>query len=341
MPRLLRAVAFALTLCLATPLWADDPQWVGLLGGFIKAQNAGYGGLCGLCVDRKTGDVLINVSDRGFYRSTDHGQTFARISDNQPQGRTESPGCFQIDPVKSSGTLLTALVYGAPLQTSTDGGRVWTAMDGASQHVDWAAIDWTDPDHKFVLTLKHEQGELLLISTDGGKSFAEVGKGFGPGWVFDARTAVVAADKSKTRPQAELLRTVDAGKTWTHCETARPVGRGSPQALPKWYDGTLYWLTEGGLISTDNAGESWKTVSTIRGAKYGPIFGDSKKQLFVLTNDGVVQSTDSGATWSEPIPLPGEVKGHGLTWLDYDPHGGHLYLMRMGSDLYRLTLGKK
>jgi hypothetical protein len=52
---------------------------------------------------------------------------------------------------------------------------------------------------------------------------------------------------------------------------------------------------------------------------------------------GVIESTDGGATWSKPLAPPKGLGGvAGLTWLDYDPAADALYLMKMGSELYRL-----
>jgi hypothetical protein len=62
-----------------------------------------------------TGTIWINVSDRGFYRADDRAKTFHRISETQPNGRTESPGCLQLDPTRASRRLMTAMVYGSPI----------------------------------------------------------------------------------------------------------------------------------------------------------------------------------------------------------------------------------
>ena len=76
----------------------------------------------------------------------------------------------------------------------------------------------------------------------------------------------------------------------------------------------------------------------MKDARYGPIFGKDAKQLFVLTGAGVVESTDGGKTWSMPLAAPKELKGiSSLTWLDYDPTSDTLYLMKMGSELYKLS----
>jgi photosystem II stability/assembly factor-like uncharacterized protein len=188
---------------------------------------------------------------------------------------------------------------------------------------------------KFLLALKHESGGLLLVSRDGGKSFADVGKGYGPAWVFDAETAVVAVAKTKARPNGGLVRTTDGGKTF------RPGGEFAPAALPRWHAGALYWLAGGALIRTTDKGESWEQVGTVKDGRFGPVSGKDAKHLFVLTGTGVVESTDGGATWGEPVALPKDFKGVSpLTWLDYDPVGDRLYLMKMGTELFRLDRGR-
>ncbi|MFL5342565.1 MAG: hypothetical protein ACJ8F7_20655 [Gemmataceae bacterium] len=337
-----RFIVCAILLASAVPAYAADPAWQAMLGDLPRSEKAGFGGLCGICVDRTSGAVVINISDRGFYRSTDGAKSFRRISDAQPRGRTETPGCFLIDPTGRGSRWLTALVYGVPVSVSGDGGRTWTKMDGKSSHVDWCAIDWTDPEMKFVLALKHEAGGLLLASHDAGKSFAEVGKNFGPGWVFNATTAVVAEAKTKDRPRPNLVRTNDGGRTWSPCAVYSPVGSQSAQALPRFHDGTLYWLVEGALIASSDSGATWQKVCELRDGRFGPVFGKDGKHLFVLTAAGIVESTDGGATWATPIPPPKELKGvGGLTWVDYDPKDDALYLMKMGSDLFKLDRGGK
>jgi photosystem II stability/assembly factor-like uncharacterized protein len=165
-------------------------------------------------VNHRTGDLWINLSDRGMSHSANQGKTWKRVSATQPMGRTETPGCWLLDPTGKTSKMVTALVYGSPIAVSTDRAVTWKYLTNKSAHVDWCALSWTDADPKFILTLKHEAGGLLLASTDGGKSFREVGKGYGPGWVFYNKTAVVAAVKSKQRPKSMLLRTTDGGKSF-------------------------------------------------------------------------------------------------------------------------------
>jgi photosystem II stability/assembly factor-like uncharacterized protein len=320
-----------------TPLLAVGGGWHPVTADLLKSEKTGFGGLCGVVVDHQSGDLWVNLSDRGMFHSADQGKTWKRVSDTQPRGRTETPGCWLLDPNGKGPRMVTALVYGSPIGVSTDRAATWKYLDNKSSHIDWCAVDWTAPDMKFVLALKHEADGMLLASTDGGKSFVAVGKGHGTGWVFDGQTAVVAAVKSKQTPTPHLLRTIDGGRTFNPCGAYSPVGRNSAQALPKWHAGTLYWLVDGGLIATTDKGATWKKVGAVKDGQYGPVFGKDVKHMFVLTKAGVVESTDGGASWSKALPPPREMKGiGGLSWLEYDPKNDALYLMKMGSDLYRL-----
>ena len=330
-----------LLIAITFPALAADPDWQPVLTDLLKNEKTGFGGLCGVVVDHLSGDVWVNLSDRGMFHSRDQGQTWKRVSETQPKGRTETPGCWLLDPTSSGGKMVTALVYGSPISVSADRAVTWKHLDSKSSHIDWCAVDWTDPDQKFVLALKHEANGLLLASTDGGRSFVEAGRGFGTGWVFDGQTAVVAETKTKEKPKPNLLRTTNGGKSFRPCGEYSPVGMNSAQALPKWRAGTLYWLVDGGLIATTDKGESWKKLGEVQDSQYGPVFGKNAEQMFVLTKTGVVESTDGGATWSKPLSPPKEMKGiGGLSWLEYDPMHNVLYLMKMGSDLYRLPRAK-
>src|SRR5579871_115302 len=257
-PVLLVLLALGLSVPLAGA--ADEPAWQPLASDFFKGEKPGYGGLCGVMVDHQSGNVYVNVSDKGVYLSTDQGKTFKRQGTQAIKGRTEWPGCFMIDPTGKSKRIVMALVYGSPIVSSGDDGVTWKVMDGKSGHVDWFAVDWNDPDLGFVLALKHEQSDLMIVSHDGGKTFAEIGKGRGPAWIFDKDTAVIAEVKSKDTPKPGFQRTTDGCKTFKPTATDFVAGK----ALPKWHDGVLYWLVDGAIISTADRGETWKKVCDLK-----------------------------------------------------------------------------
>ena len=320
--------------CLASAVQAGD--WQATAVDQIAKDKPGEYGLTGLLVDHATGDVYVCVSDLGLFRSKDQSKTWERLAGTPPKGRTEWPGCLQLDPTGKSKRLVLARVYGAPIAVGALDGDDWKSLDSKSSHIDWCAVDWTDPDMKFVLALKHESGGALIASSNGGKTFDEIGKGYGPAWIFDHATAVVAEAKTKDKPKPGLMRTTDGGKTFAPC------GDYGATALPKQHGDALYWLVDGALIRTSDAGKTWDKVSDLKDGRYGPIFGKDAKQMFVLTGAGVVESTDGGATWSKPIAPPAELKGvSALTWIDYDPMNDVVYIMKMASALYRMERGKK
>jgi photosystem II stability/assembly factor-like uncharacterized protein len=304
-------------------------NWQPITEALIAAEKPGFGKLCGVVIDHKTGDLIINLSDKGFYKSTNAGKDWTKLS-GPIKGRTETPGCFMLDPTGGK-RIVSALVYGSPIVVSEDSGASWKVLDKASGHVDWCAVDWTDKDMKFMLTLKHESkpANLLLVSRDGGKSFQEFGDGYGPAWIFDNKTAICAKVKTKA-DQGFIMRTDDGAGSF------HPVAEYSAKALPRWHKDTLYWVVDGGLIKTADQGKSFTKISDLKGGLFGPIFGKNDKHLFVLALNGIVESTDGGATWQKAIPTPKDMKSvANLAWMEYDPTRDTLYVMKMGSDLYR------
>src|SRR5438876_1017007 len=112
--------------------------------------------------------------------------------------------------------MLASLIYGVPPAISSNGGATWKTMNPAAAHSDWCLIDWTDPEHRFVLAFKHERHGLVVMSRDGGQTFTELGKGYGCGWIFDNQTAVLSVLVNDGKPRG-LVRTTDGGKTWAGC----------------------------------------------------------------------------------------------------------------------------
>jgi hypothetical protein len=175
-----RTPLFALATLLLLPALNARADWVPTTMELLMSEKTGYGGLCGVVVDHATGTIYIDLSDRGLYRSTDQGKSWQPTAEKSLKGRTEWPGCLMLDPTANGKRLVCAFVYGAPIGVSADQGKTWDFMNVRSSHIDWCAVDWSSADLKFILALKHESGDLLIVSRDGGKSFADVGKGFGP-----------------------------------------------------------------------------------------------------------------------------------------------------------------
>ncbi len=78
--------------------------------------------------------------------------------------------------------------------------------------------------------------------------------------------------------------------------------------------------------------KTWEQVCELR--------TEDSQHKFVLTDSGIKESRDGGATWSQPIPAPKGFEITEQTWLAYDAKHDVLYLMKTGSDLYKLARGK-
>ncbi|HEX3315069.1 MAG TPA: hypothetical protein VHR72_09280, partial [Gemmataceae bacterium] len=176
-------------------------------------------------------------------------------------------------------------------------------------------------------------GGVLLRSDDGGKSFAtEIGKGYGPSYVWDASTAVVSMPKSKANPTPKILRSTDGAKTFEQ------VAEFEPRAVPIGQGDSVYWLASNGLMRSKDKGKSWDKLSAIKEPRTGPIFGKSPEHLFVTASSGILESHDGGKTWGTPIAAPKDFRGiNNMTWIAYDAGHDSLYIVKMGAPLYRLT----
>jgi photosystem II stability/assembly factor-like uncharacterized protein len=322
-----------LALCLYLANRSLAAEWEALTADLVRQEKPGFGGVSGVVVDRATGDLFIWLSDKGMYHSGDQGQTWKPFG-KPSKGRTETPNCILTNPTGPLETFIIPLVYGGPTITSNRTGESWTTMGKQTVHVDWVAVDWSDSARRFVLTLKHESGGVLLASDDGGTTFHEVGKNFGFAALFDNKTAVVARTEPGGKPKTKktvLMRTSDG------CQTFEPVGEFNTKALPVLLEKTAYWLTDSGLIRSKDQGKTWQRLGAVKGGISGPVFGKDARHLFVLTTGGILESRDGGSQWAAPIPLPTGMKGAStLSWLAYDAPRDVLYVMKMGSELYRL-----
>ena len=92
---------------------APAADWEPTTTELVKAEKPGYGGLCGVVVDHASGDVFIDLSDKGLYRSSDQGKTWKKHGP-LVKGRTEWPGCLALDPTGKSRTMVLATVYNGP-----------------------------------------------------------------------------------------------------------------------------------------------------------------------------------------------------------------------------------
>jgi len=132
---------------------------------------------------RSGGESPTAPSASGMFRSSDAGRTWHSVS--QAKGLPAAPwGRVEVTYAPSDSKIVYALVEGqkTALYRSSDGGTTWDQRDQSSKMV-WRpfyfarlVVDPTNPERLFKPDLS------LIVSEDGGKSFAETGGGSHGDW---------------------------------------------------------------------------------------------------------------------------------------------------------------
>jgi photosystem II stability/assembly factor-like uncharacterized protein len=165
---------------------------------------------------RSGGESAAAPSGSGLFRSADGGKTWTEISDAANKGFPKKPyGRIAVAVAPSKSQTVYAFVEGtdSALFRSDDGGKTWDKRD-KSQMMVWRpfyfanlVIDPVNPDRVFKPDLR------LIMSLDGGKSFANVGGG------THGDLHVIWIDPSNTKhvivgDDGGLWQSYDGGNKW-------------------------------------------------------------------------------------------------------------------------------
>lgn len=313
-------LAFAVLLPLPA-LGADDDKgkWVSTTASVTAEMKTGdFAKTAGVTVDPTNGDVYLILSDRGMWKSTDKGGKFERVDNKTIGGRCETGYALNFDPAGKR--LFCFMIYGDSSYTD-DAGKTWAKSKVS--HLDFGAVDWADTG-KCLLSIRHESGGMLTTSTDAGKSWTDLGKGFTRVGMFDSKTFVCSKGKG-------LIRSEDAGKTWADVSDVTPPG-----LVMAVRDGVGYWVTEKGLLVSKDKGKTWAIQGAAIAAVQGPYFGKTADHIIVSCKDGLHETKDAGKTWAKAIPLPDGFKASGVgPNYAYDPVNDIFYASSMGRDAFR------
>jgi len=311
---------FAFLLLAGVATAQEKGKWVAISDGVTSQVKPGYPGkTAGVTVDPSTGDVFMVVPDQGLWKSTDRGATFARIDDKAIGGRCETGYALNFDPAGKR--LMCFMIYGSSGLT-TDGGKTWSKSK--LSHLDTGAVDWEAGGQTF-LAFRHEAGGMLALSTDAGANWKDLQKGFKENvGLFDGKTLIASKGTG-------LLRSTDAGETWTQVSDIRPASM-----VMRVRDGVGYWTTEKGLLVSKDKGATWAIEGKPVNANFGPFWGKDPKQMVVVGKGGISETTDGGETWTVVAPLPPGI-GVGLVGPNYawDPIGNVFYASAMGKETFR------
>jgi photosystem II stability/assembly factor-like uncharacterized protein len=279
----------------------------------------------------------------GVFKTTDFGQTWQPIFDDQPTGSVGAIAVSLSNPDviyvgSGEGLHRPDLSIGDGIYKSTDAGKSWIHLglrDG--QQVAQLALDPRNPDRLFVAVAGHPYGPNeergIFRSLDGGKTFEKVlyrdeNTGGSDVQIDPANSDIVYATLWESREgpwenstwngtNGGIFKSTDGGKTW------RQLSKGLPDKIvqanlavapssPRILFATVKTPITSRLYRSDDGGDSW--VSTTEdprpaGGTSGelPVVRVDPKNPEIVYSATVVcwKSIDGGKTWEGWRGAPG------------------------------------
>ena len=188
------------------------------------------------------------------------------------------------------------------LSARADVNRVFAATDGGYLHYsDDDGVTWTGSTGLDGVWSVRE----VTAATDGTETIYVVG---GRGWPLSYR----------------IYRSTDGGESF---ETLHDLGSYAGDVwAPRDGDGTLWAITQDGLVTSDDAGDTWSSpIPTGLGEERAELEGSEAGRLWLATGgDRLHKSDDEGATWTQVTTMSdywGELAAS-ITDVDVVAYGG-------------------
>lgn len=288
------------------------------------------GQTAGVCCDRMTGKVYMEIAGVGLWASEDHGENFHRVAEGRIGGRCEFGYAMNLDP---AGGRLACFMLDGKAGMTLDGGKSWQTFADVGRNWDFGAVDWSDPLARAIFACHHESGGEVYLSDNAGKLWKFLGKRPGIKAVGIFNSHILVASEN-----THLVRSTDSGQTWSKVSDYHPVGR---VAAP--FDGVMYWLAKEGIIISKDQGATWQLQGTPVEAGWGPLFGKDKNHIVVANFREFLQTDDGGKTWRTIAPLPAihdfapKLPGQFLS-IGWDWQADILYASCMSNPTFKLQL---
>jgi photosystem II stability/assembly factor-like uncharacterized protein len=285
---------------------------------WTKAGLANAGRIGRIVVHPKNPDIVLVAAsgklysenpDRGVYRTTDGGRTWAKTLDHKVEGREIGAIEIQMDPANPN--VLYAATYdkvrrpwtfgeggpGSAIFKSTDGGAAWKQLTSGlpTGMIGRIGISIARSDPKTVYAVIENANSRTIPADERRKRMMQ---GFGDGSIGD-----------------ELYRSDDAGATWrkvSPAEAPTPPGAAGAGGAPGARGDA------GAAGQPEAQGRGGRGRGSFSGANppyyYGQIRVDPRNKDHVyLLSVGVTHTTDGGKTWTSPFNFGGD--NHAL-WID-------------------------
>ncbi|HXM92905.1 MAG TPA: glycoside hydrolase [Candidatus Dormibacteraeota bacterium] len=235
----------------------------------------------------------------GVWKTTDFGNAWSPIFDDQPTGSVGALAVAPSDPNiiyvgSGEGLQRPDLSTGDGIYKSADAGKSWTHLGlRDAQQITAILVDPKDPSRLFVAAEGHPYGPNdergVFRSTDGGQSFRKIlykdentggaDLAFNPGnsqiiyatlWAARVAPWEIRSGESFITAGSGIFKSVDSGNTWLSLNKGLPaaedqigrIGIAISHSQPNRIYATVEAKKNAGIYRSDDAGESWKLVNS-------------------------------------------------------------------------------
>ena len=324
-------------------------SWAKNMGGFVDTDAVA------VAVDPNNSNLVYvsTLCSRGLYQSEDGGASWAVL--RSPTGQEFGPMAHYGMRLAVTADSVLWLTAEEGFAGSADGGQTWEQpLGGQKRHIHGIGVSPHDPNLIFVGTAGGIEakvrttlfpGARILRSTDGGRSWEEVGSGFPSGAdsnihdiifdPFDPKVVYVATTRHEATITVGIYKSTDGGETWMPANNGLAEDLGSMDvheivASPATR-GLLYAGTRAGVYRSSDGGGTW--VSTgfreeVRSLLIDPV---EPHFLYAGTDFGLFWSADGGDTWQRLESVPAEP----VTSLAIDARGNALYAAVNGVGIFK------
>ena len=286
----------------ARPVLLSSATWVNVTGNLANMASE-CGNLTMLSAVPGNDTVIAGVALKGLWaNSAGTGTAWAHLGSGAGSDAiTNRPSWIVYDPVQVGVFWESGIYNGGGVYKTIDNGATFQRL-GSISHNDYVSVDFGDPNRQTLLAGGHEQSQTVYRSTDGGKTWTNIGVSIPANTKFSTNPLVINAQTYVVNlsgygsASAGIVRTTNGGASWQQVSTLEPAG--SPPLVAS--NGTIYWSHWNNLLKSTDAGSTWSQVgSNLQPVR--PIELPDGRLLSVSANN-LVTSADAGSTWTPVGP---------------------------------------